>query len=383
MSLSAGTLSGSGSIGSGSVALSSAAANTVVTPGSLTTPGNLTFNGSADFSGGVNYSWKLGSLSTSSPGVNWDLLTLLAGSLTLGGSSSLTLNFVNSINNPNNSGEAFWTTGGIHTWTITSGAGASANFGSISDPVFTDGTFKTSLSNGDVVLTYTPDSLGPRVLTWSDGASSPADTSGTWNGSVLWATGSGGRTFDSTRPDNAVFGAGAGTAGTGSGSSVTVTLSGTASANTFTFSSSSAQYLLTGGTLLVLSGGTANQSATIASNVVLNGSQTWDVTSGTLAANGGIGDGGSNSSLTKTGSGTLSLGGAVGAVSYTGSTTVNGGTLLLTANNVFSSYPTTMSFALANSAGVQFNVNGQQATIGGLSGGGTAGGTSPWAAADH
>ena len=117
-----------------------------------------------------------------------------------------------------------------------------------------------------------------------------------------------------------------------------MTLSGTATANTFTFNANSAKYTLTDGTLTVMTGGTANQSATIASAVALGGSQPWNVTSGTLAANGGISDGGGGFSLTQTGSGVLALGGAAGAVSYSGITTVNGGTLALTADNLFS-YP--------------------------------------------
>lgn len=123
-----------------------------------------------------------------------------------------------------------------------------------------------------------------------------------------------------------------------------MTLSGTATANSFTFNANSANYTLTGGTLTVMTGGTANQSATIASNVVLGNNQSWSVASGTLSANGEIGDGGLGYSLTKTGSGTLALG---GPVSYAGATAVNAGTLVLTANNIFS-YPTPLT--LANSA---------------------------------
>jgi fibronectin-binding autotransporter adhesin len=372
--LNAGILSGTGSIGA-----LTAGAGSVITPGSLTTPGNLTINGSASLSAGGNYTWKLGSLvdnSNGTAGTNWDLLTFSGGTLALGGSSSLTLNFASLSQSPSNAGSSFWTTVD-HSWNITSGAGAAGSFESITNPSFTDGTFSTSISNGDVVLTYVPTQLGPRKLTWSNGSTTAKDTSGTWSetgggtsSSVGWANSAGGPAvgFDSTRPDNALFGAGAGTAGTGSGSAVTVTLSGTATANTFTFNANSANYTLTGGTLTVMTGGTANQSATIASSAVLGNSQSWNVASGTLSANGGIGDGGLGYSLTKSGSGTLAFG---APVSYAGITAVSAGTLVLTANNVFSS-PTPLT--LANSAGVQFNVNGQQAAIGALSGGGPAGG---------
>lgn len=366
----AGTLSGTGSIGG-----LTAGTGGVITPGNLTAPGNLTINGSANLSAGGNYTWKLGSLvdnSSGTAGVNWDLLTFSGGTLALGGSSSLTLNFASLSQSPSSAGSSFWTTVD-HSWSITSNAGAASSFESITNPTFTDGTFSTSTSNGDVVLTYVPIQLGPRQLTWSNGSATPADVSGTWSetaggtsSTVGWANSAGGPAvgFDSTRPDNAYFGAGAGTAG----SAVTVTLSGTATATSFTFNANSANYTLTGGTLTVMTGGTANQSATIASNVVLGNSQSWNVAGGTLSANGGIGDGGLGYSLTKTGSGTLALG---EPVSYGGVTAVNAGTLLLTANNVFSS-PTPLT--LANSAGAQFNVNGQQATIGALAGGGPAGG---------
>ncbi len=159
-----------------------------------------------------------------------------------------------------------------------------------------------------------------------------------------------------------------------------MTLSGTATANAFTFNGNSANYTLTGGTLTVITGGTANQSATIASAVVLGNNQSWNVTYGTLAANGGIADGGSGFSLSKTGSGTLALGGAAGAVSYSGITTVNGGTLALTADNLFS-FPTPVT--LANAAGAEFNVNGHQATIGAPVAAAARVEPFPWAVADR
>ena len=106
--LNAGTLSGTGSIGA-----LTAGAGAVITPGSLTAPGNLTINGSASLSAGGNYNWKLGSLvdnSSGTAGSNWDLLTFSGGSLSLGGSSSLTLNFASLSQSPSSAGSSFWTT---------------------------------------------------------------------------------------------------------------------------------------------------------------------------------------------------------------------------------------------------------------------------------
>jgi autotransporter-associated beta strand protein len=72
--------------------------------------------------------------------------------------------------------------------------------------------------------------------------------------------------------------------------------------------------------------------------------------------------------ITKTGSGTLTLN---GTNTYTGSTTINAGNLTISGGAAIADNGTVI---LANTAGVNFNVNASE-TIGALQGGGTTGGT--------
>ena len=81
--------------------------------------------------------------------------------------------------------------------------------------------------------------------------------------------------------------------------------------------------------------------------------------SGAIAGSGG---------LVISGTSTLTLS---GSSTYSGSTTLNGGTLTVSASNVFS--PNSTLF-LANASGVFFNLNGNDQSIGSLSGGGNLGG---------
>ncbi len=96
----------------------------------------------------------------------------------------------------------------------------------------------------------------------------------------------------------------------------------------------------------------------------MNASRTVTVGAGTLAVGGVSGTG---FGLTKEGAGTL----AIGASSYSGATAVNGGTLRANSTTSFSS---TSSVTLANTAGVSLDLNGNNQTIGTITGGGATGG---------
>jgi autotransporter-associated beta strand protein len=85
---------------------------------------------------------------------------------------------------------------------------------------------------------------------------------------------------------------------------------------------------------------------------------------GVIAGGGGLG----TVNLVMNGTGTQVL---AGSNTYTGTTTVNGGTLEI---GVANALPTTTAFTLANAAGAVFSLNGNNQTIGSLSGGGGLGG---------
>lgn len=124
-----------------------------------------------DLSGGT-YLWELGSLkddATGTAGTDFDQIDLTGagGNLKLGGTSALTLSFINAINDPNSS-DPFWTS--THSWTVIAGTGAtntgSTQFASITDPTWNDGTFSSSADSlGNVILTFTPSNAVPEPAT--------------------------------------------------------------------------------------------------------------------------------------------------------------------------------------------------------------------------
>ncbi len=122
----------------------------------------------------------------------------------------------------------------------------------------------------------------------------------------------------------------------------------------------SGQLTFGGGTLRITNGFAS------ARNVTLNaGGGTFDTNGNNLTMSGDMtGTGG----ITKAGAGTLTL---AGANTYTGTTTINGGIL---SAGVANALGTSTAVSLANTAGVTFDLNNFDITIGSLAGGGTTGG---------
>jgi len=146
VNMSGGTLSGSGSIG-GLVTVGSGA--TITTGSAAGAAGILTLGNGLNLSGGGTYVWDLAADSTvNTSGTAFDEIALTSGTLTLGGSSELTLDFTD---NPN-SDDAFWQS--THTWTIIASGTGIGNFNSITDASYSDGTFSTADNSGTVTLTY-------------------------------------------------------------------------------------------------------------------------------------------------------------------------------------------------------------------------------------
>lgn len=98
------------------------------------------------------------------------------------------------------------------------------------------------------------------------------------------------------------------------------------------------------------------------------GSATLTLGDATSTSFAGVISSGSGGSLVKVGGGTLTL---TGANTYSGSTAINGGAVQLGVDNAL---PSTTAVTLADTAGVNLDVNGKTQTIGSLAGGGANGG---------
>jgi autotransporter-associated beta strand protein len=380
VSVSAGILGGTGSIGQATIS------GGTLTPGiTVSTVGQLTINGGADFSAGGTYLWKLGSslLANSSgtsntasgaAGTNWDVLNLGgAGPVNFSGGSQLLLSFAGTAN-PSD-GNSFWNSN--HTWVIASnGSSAPALGGSIIDGSYPAGTF--SLQGdlaGDLVLKFTSTAEQPRNLYWSaNGSTAANDGTGTWSAtSAKWTDLSNpGLTFDSSRPDNATFGNPSGNHGT-----ATVTVSGAVTAGSITFNgSNAASYSIvpvgypssvTGGTLTINNGVSAMQSALLYDYaMVLGYSQTWSVAAKSTLSVASATDiyQATMSSLTVAGPGTLQL---YSACKYTGATTLTNSAVMSTNGT----YQLPQSGVVTMAPGTLLQLNGYSQTVGALSGGGT------------
>jgi autotransporter-associated beta strand protein len=114
----------------------------------------LNFQNNLDLSAGGSFIWNLGEFSTDNPGVDFDQITV-GGSLTLGGTSKLTLDFTPLGSDPT-SGLTFWNS--AHSWKIidTTANSAATTFATINNGTFASGSFSTSVVGGDVFLNFTP-----------------------------------------------------------------------------------------------------------------------------------------------------------------------------------------------------------------------------------
>ena len=148
------TLGGNGSIGG----LATFQSGSTLAPGN--SAGTLTFNNGLNMSGGGNFRWELSSLSTSS---GFDQAVVTAGTLTLGGTSSVTLDFglLSVSDRPDAiSLNPFWLSD--RTWVILDwqgGGNPNQNFGSLTNGTgYTAGSFQlvqgTGSNLGDVLLVY-------------------------------------------------------------------------------------------------------------------------------------------------------------------------------------------------------------------------------------
>lgn len=149
-----GVLGGTGSI----------AGNVVVNSGGSiaagASVGTLTLQNGLDLSGGGTNVWELSALkdnTTGTAGTDFDQLVLNGGELQLGGSSTLTLQFLGG--STPDSTMPFWQVS--HTWNIIRLNGgqntASQSFAAIANGAYNAGNFSTSVDGGgNILLTFTP-----------------------------------------------------------------------------------------------------------------------------------------------------------------------------------------------------------------------------------
>jgi fibronectin-binding autotransporter adhesin len=141
------TLMGNGTV-AGAVAV---AAGGRVSSGA--SAGKLTFTGGLDLSAGGTNVWELAANSVSDPGTNFDQIVLTGGTLTLGGSSTLSINFIGTATAPVSS-DPFWQS--VRTWNIISATGAASTFSVIKNGSYPAGNFTTAANGSGIVLTFTP-----------------------------------------------------------------------------------------------------------------------------------------------------------------------------------------------------------------------------------
>ena len=129
-----------------------------ISPGA--SPGILTNAGGLDLSAGGIYTWELAANSESSPGVNFDQIVMTTGTLTLGGSSTLNIQFISPATAPDSS-NPFWQS--ARSWTVISASGAASTFATIQNGSYAAGNFTAAANGGGIVLTFSPPAPPPVV----------------------------------------------------------------------------------------------------------------------------------------------------------------------------------------------------------------------------
>jgi autotransporter-associated beta strand protein len=340
-------------------------ARVIVTGALTTTPasGTITVNGSGSWSNGVNNLLSYGSGGALLGDFTAGAFTGFTSRQSSGGLSLSGNNLFLTVNGDSPK----WTGSDNGNWVVGT-TGDNGNW-----QLITAAT-KTDFIANDIVLF---DDTAPGSKTVNVSAANVSVASADFNTSTAYALTGG-------------FGISAGTIAKNGSGSLTIenanTTSGGVQLNAGTLNVNHASALGSGA--LTIAGGTTldntSGSAKVATNAqnwngdftftgtndltlgaaTMNASRQVTVSAGTLAV-GGIS--GSGLGLTKAGAGTL----AVGASSYNGATTINVGTLKATS---ITSFTTTSSVTLADTAGVTLDLNGNSQTIAFISGGGTTGG---------
>ena len=147
VTVSGGRLGGTGTIG-GAVTVGSAGSI-----GAGASVGSLTLQNGLDLSAGGTNVWELAAVSTSNPGTDFDQIVLTGGTLTLGGSSTLSIRFTGSATAPDSS-NPFWQS--ARSWTVILASGVASNFGAVENGNYPAGNFTTSAEGSGIVLTFSP-----------------------------------------------------------------------------------------------------------------------------------------------------------------------------------------------------------------------------------
>jgi fibronectin-binding autotransporter adhesin len=142
--------------------------------------GKLTFTNGLNLASSGVYLWELAALkddSTGTPGADFDQAALTGGTLVLGGTSRISIDFIGAATAPSSS-NPFWQA--PHTWTVLAIGGTATNpfssdFLTLTNGIYSAGYFTTTVNGGgSLLLNYTPGPVPPPRMgtpAWADSAS--------------------------------------------------------------------------------------------------------------------------------------------------------------------------------------------------------------------